>query len=47
MGLGAFPGRTLWVGMPGMHGTRTAKYAIQEADLIVAVGARFDERVTA
>ncbi len=48
MGLGAFPaGNPQWLGMLGMHGTRTANYAIDEADLIVAVGARFDDRVTA
>ena len=33
-------------GMLGMHGTRTANYAMDEADLIVAVGARFDDRIT-
>ena len=32
--------------MPGMHGTRTANYSMDEADLIVAIGARFDDRVT-
>ncbi len=48
MGLGAFPASNpQWLGMLGMHGTRTANYAIDEADLIVAVGARFDDRVTA
>ncbi len=48
MGLGAFPAsHPLWLGMLGMHGTRTANYAMDEADLIVAVGARFDDRVTA
>src|SRR6201996_7709749 len=47
MGLGAFPGtHEQWLGMLGMHGTRTANYAIDEADLIVAVGARFDDRIT-
>ena len=35
-----------WLGMLGMHGTRTANYAMDEADLIVAVGARFDDRIT-
>ncbi len=35
-----------WLGMLGMHGTRAANYAIDEADLICAVGARFDDRVT-
>jgi acetolactate synthase I/II/III large subunit len=48
MGLGAFPAsHQQWLGMLGMHGTRTANYAMDEADLIVAVGARFDDRVTA
>ncbi|MGC9221726.1 MAG: biosynthetic-type acetolactate synthase large subunit [Solirubrobacteraceae bacterium] len=48
MGLGAFPGsHPHWLGMLGMHGTRTANYAVDEADLIVAIGARFDDRVTA
>src|SRR3984885_11390063 len=47
MGLGAFPGtHQQWLGMLGMHGTRTANYAMDEADLICAVGARFDDRVT-
>ena len=47
MGLGAFPApHEQWLGMPGMHGTRAANYAMDEADLIVAVGARFDDRVT-
>jgi acetolactate synthase I/II/III large subunit len=48
MGLGAFPAsHPHWLGMLGMHGTRTANYAMDEADLIVAIGARFDDRVTA
>jgi acetolactate synthase-1/2/3 large subunit len=47
MGLGAFPApHEQWLGMLGMHGTRTANYAIDEADLIIAVGARFDDRIT-
>ena len=47
MGLGALPGdHPQFLGMLGMHGTRTANYAMDEADLIVAVGARFDDRVT-
>ncbi|NMG83455.1 MAG: acetolactate synthase large subunit [Methanosarcinales archaeon] len=47
MGKGAFPDtHPLSVGMPGMHGTKYANYAIQESDLIIAVGARFDDRVT-
>jgi acetolactate synthase I/II/III large subunit len=47
MGLGAFPApHEQWLGMLGMHGTRTANYAMDEADLIVCVGARFDDRIT-
>jgi acetolactate synthase-1/2/3 large subunit len=47
MGLGAFPGEhPLCLGMLGMHGTAYANHAIMESDLIVAVGARFDDRVT-
>jgi acetolactate synthase I/II/III large subunit len=47
MALGAFPASDRrWLGMLGMHGTRTANWAMDEADLIVAVGARFDDRVT-
>jgi acetolactate synthase I/II/III large subunit len=47
MGLGAFPAtHEQWLGMLGMHGTRTANYAMDNADLIVAVGARFDDRIT-
>jgi acetolactate synthase-1/2/3 large subunit len=47
MALGAFPApHELWLGMLGMHGTRAANYAMDEADLIVAVGARFDDRIT-
>jgi acetolactate synthase I/II/III large subunit len=47
MGLGAFPaGHAQWLGMLGMHGTRAANYAMDEADLICAVGARFDDRIT-
>ena len=47
MGLGAFPETDpLALKMPGMHGSRAANYAFQECDLIVAVGARFDDRVT-
>jgi acetolactate synthase-1/2/3 large subunit len=47
MGMGAFPSaHPLSVGMLGMHGTRYANYAVQESDLIIAVGVRFDDRVT-
>jgi len=46
-GLGAFPApHEQWLGMLGMHGTRAANYAMDEADLICAVGARFDDRIT-
>ncbi|MEA2382340.1 MAG: acetolactate synthase large subunit [Solirubrobacteraceae bacterium] len=47
MGLGAFPApHEQWLGMLGMHGTRAANYAMDEADLIIAIGARFDDRIT-
>jgi acetolactate synthase-1/2/3 large subunit len=47
MALGAFPASDPnWLGMLGMHGTRVANWAMDEADLIVAIGARFDDRVT-
>lgn len=47
MGLGAFPGTNeLSMGMLGMHGTYTANMAVAECDLLIAVGARFDDRVT-
>jgi acetolactate synthase-1/2/3 large subunit len=47
MGLGAYPAPDpQWLGMLGMHGTRAANYAMDEADLICAVGARFDDRIT-
>ena len=47
MGKGAFPERhPLFVGWPGMHGTKAANLAFHHADLIVAAGARFDDRVT-
>jgi acetolactate synthase-1/2/3 large subunit len=47
MGLGGFPGtHPQWLGMLGMHGTRAANYAMDGADLICAVGARFDDRIT-
>src|SRR5436305_8526646 len=47
MGLGAFPApHEQWLGMLGMHGTRAANYSMDEADLICAVGARFDDRIT-
>ncbi|CAB4343442.1 unannotated protein [freshwater metagenome] len=47
MGLGSFPSEgPQWLGMLGMHGTRTANYSMDEADLICAIGARFDDRIT-
>jgi acetolactate synthase-1/2/3 large subunit len=47
MGLGGFPApHEQWLGMLGMHGTRTANYAMDEADLICCIGARFDDRIT-
>jgi acetolactate synthase-1/2/3 large subunit len=47
MGLGAFPGtHDQWLGMLGMHGLRAANYAMDEADLICSIGARFDDRIT-
>ena len=47
MGLGAFPSdHPDWLGMLGMHGTFEANMAMNKADLIVAIGARFDDRVT-
>ena len=47
MARGAFPdSHELCLGMPGMHGNFTAVTAMQEADLLIALGARFDDRVT-
>ena len=47
MGLGSYPASgEQWLGMLGMHGTRAANWAIDGADLIVAIGARFDDRIT-
>ncbi len=47
MGLGGFPGNHLLsLGMLGMHGTYHANMAVMESDLLIAVGARFDDRVT-
>lgn len=47
MGLGAFPGNhPLSLGMLGMHGTYRANMAVMESDLLIALGARFDDRVT-
>ena len=47
MGLGAFPGdHPQSLGMLGMHGTAYANFAVQTCDVLIAVGARFDDRVT-
>ena len=47
MGKGAFPGTDpRYTGMVGMHGTKTSNYGVSECDLLIAVGARFDDRVT-
>ncbi|HSW62301.1 MAG TPA: biosynthetic-type acetolactate synthase large subunit [Dissulfurispiraceae bacterium] len=47
MGLGAFPGyHKLSLGMLGMHGTFCANRSVQNADLLIAIGMRFDDRVT-
>lgn len=46
-GLGAFPGRDdQFIGMLGMHGTFAANQAVNECDCLIAIGARFDDRVT-
>jgi acetolactate synthase-1/2/3 large subunit len=47
MGLGGFPASDpQWLGMPGMHGTYYANMAISHCDLLIAIGMRFDDRVT-
>lgn len=47
MAIGAIPcDHPLNLGMLGMHGTRYANYAVTECDLLIAIGARFDDRVT-
>lgn len=47
MGLGGFPApHELWLGMLGMHGTFRANMAVAHSDLLIAIGARFDDRVT-
>lgn len=47
LGLGGFPsGHELWLGMPGMHGSYAANQALLQCDLLLSVGARFDDRVT-
>ncbi|MFS0861768.1 acetolactate synthase large subunit [Fredinandcohnia sp. 179-A 10B2 NHS] len=47
LGLGGFPAEhPLYLGMAGMHGTYTANMALHECDLLISIGARFDDRVT-
>ncbi|HET6375937.1 MAG TPA: acetolactate synthase 3 large subunit [Methylocella sp.] len=47
MGLGAYPASgKLWLGMLGMHGTYEANNAMHDCDLMIAIGARFDDRIT-
>ncbi|MGO4888614.1 acetolactate synthase large subunit [Anaerobacillus sp. MEB173] len=47
LGLGSFPGdHELFLGMAGMHGTYTANQALYDCDLLISIGARFDDRVT-
>ena len=47
MGLGAYPGSDpQFVGMLGMHGTYEANMAMHHCDVLIAIGARFDDRVT-
>jgi len=47
LGMGAFPtDHPLFIGMLGMHGTKYANFSIQDSDLLIAIGARFDDRVT-
>ncbi|WP_059103882.1 biosynthetic-type acetolactate synthase large subunit [Shouchella shacheensis] len=47
LGLGAYPGEeTLHLGMAGMHGTYVANMALHEADLLINIGSRFDDRLT-
>ena len=46
-GLGAFPGNDQqFLGMLGMHGTVYANHSVHDSDLIISIGARFDDRVT-
>jgi len=47
MGLGAYPAREPeYLGMLGMHGTKTSNYAVSRCDLLIAIGSRFDDRIT-
>src|SRR5690606_10147606 len=47
LGISGFPSaHPLWTGMPGMHGTYASNMALQNCDLLISIGARFDDRVT-
>ncbi len=47
MGLGVYPAREPeYLGMLGMHGTKTSNYAVSRCDLLIAIGSRFDDRIT-
>ena len=47
MGLGAYPAADpQWLGMLGMHGTYEANWAMHDCDLMICIGARFDDRIT-
>ena len=47
MGIGGFPSSNdQYIGMPGMHGSKVANFTLQRSDLIISIGARFDDRVT-
>jgi acetolactate synthase-1/2/3 large subunit len=47
MGLGAYPGADRqWLGMLGMHGTYEANLAMHDCDVMINIGARFDDRIT-
>ncbi len=47
LGLGSFPqGHALWAGMIGMHGDAVANYVVAEANLVIGIGIRFDDRIT-
>lgn len=47
LGLGSFPqGHPLWTGMIGMHGDAVANYTVAEANLVIGIGIRFDDRIT-
>ena len=47
MGLGAYPAADpQWLGMLGMHGTYEANWAMHDCDVMICIGARFDDRIT-